>query len=217
VILVVPMCLLCSIAGVVYFDSTMNLLAKIPGFSWLARPGGNSDINIFTQIGFVVLVGLACKNAILIVEFAKDEFEGGKSICDAAMAAAKLRFRPILMTAFAFILGCVPLWVATGAGGVARQILGTVVIGGMLSATSIALFLVPVTFSMAERVSGLLGKEHSGSVDQHCSEIDFDADDGPAVKKDDLAVKNGSALKVGPVSKNGSTDKDSPAVKDGKA
>jgi hypothetical protein len=121
------------------------------------------------------------------------------------------------MTAFAFILGCVPLWVATGAGGVARQILGTVVIGGMLSATSIALFLVPVTFSMAERVSGLLGKEHSGSVDQHCSEIDFEADDGPAVKKDDLAVKNGSELKVGPVAKNGSSDKDSPAAKDGKA
>jgi hypothetical protein len=121
------------------------------------------------------------------------------------------------MTAFAFILGCVPLWVATGAGGVARQILGTVVIGGMLAATCIALFLVPVTFSMAERVSGLLGKEHSGSVDQHCSEIDFAAKDSPAQKKDDLAVKNGSAVKAGPVVKNGSSDKDSPAVKDGKA
>jgi hypothetical protein len=148
----------------------------------------------------------------------EDEFEGGKSICDAAMAAAKLRFRPILMTAFAFILGCVPLWVATGAGGVSRQILGTVVIGGMLAATSIALFLVPVTFSMAERVSGLFGKEHSGSVDQHCSEIDFNAvTDGRAVKKDDLVVKNGQAPKVGPVPRNGSSDKDSPAVKDGKA
>jgi HAE1 family hydrophobic/amphiphilic exporter-1 len=113
------------------------------------------------------------------------------------------------MTAFAFILGCVPLWVATGAGGVARQILGTVVIGGMLAATTIALFLVPVTFSMAERVSGLLSKGHSGSVDQHCSETD-------AVPTD-LAVKNGSAMVGVPIVKNGAASKDSPAVKDGKA
>jgi HAE1 family hydrophobic/amphiphilic exporter-1 len=90
---------------------------------------------------------------------------------------------------------------------VARQILGTVVIGGMLAATCIALFLVPVTFSMAERVSGLFGKEHSGSVDQHC---------GPE-ELEDLAVRNGSAAKNLPIVKNGSAPKDSPALKDGKA
>jgi hypothetical protein len=81
------------------------------------------------------------------------------------MNGARLRFRPILMTAFAFILGCVPLWFARGAGGVSRQILGTVVIGGMLAATVIAIFLIPVTFSIAERFANRFGKDHSGSLD----------------------------------------------------
>ena len=109
------------------------------------------DINIFVQIGFVVLVGLACKNAILIVEFAKNEYEGGKSIDDAALAGARLRLRPILMTAFAFILGCIPLWTATGSGAVSRRVLGTAVIGGMLAESIIAIFLIPVTFDVVER------------------------------------------------------------------
>src|SRR6185295_14342560 len=90
------------------------------------------ESDVYSQIGLVMLIGLAAKNAILIVEFAKDEFEKGKPLVDAALEGARLRLRPILMTSFAFILGCVPLWTATGAGSVARQIMGTTVIGGML-------------------------------------------------------------------------------------
>ena len=111
------------------------------------------DNNIYAQIGLVMLIGLAAKNAILIVEFARSEKEGGKSISDAALAAARLRLRPILMTAFAFILGVVPLAIASGAGAEGRRILGTGVIGGMLAATLIAIFLSPVTFSAVERLS----------------------------------------------------------------
>src|SRR5271163_537882 len=114
--------------------------------------------DVYAQIGLVMLIGLSAKNAILIVEFARSEYASGESIYDAAIGAARLRFRPIIMTAFAFILGCVPLWVATGAGGVSRQILGTVVIGGMLAATLIAVFLRPVTFSVVERISHRFGK-----------------------------------------------------------
>jgi HAE1 family hydrophobic/amphiphilic exporter-1 len=105
-----------------------------------------------------MLIGLSAKNAIPIVEFARSERASGKSIYDSALAAARLRFRPIIMTAFAFILGCVPLWVATGAGGVSRQILGTVVVGGMLAATIVAVFLIPATFSIVERVSHRFSK-----------------------------------------------------------
>src|SRR5678809_1226145 len=94
----------------------------------------------------VMLIGLSAKNAILIVEFAKVEFEGGKSITEAALAAAQVRLRPILMTAFAFILGVVPLVLATGAGAHGRVLLGLAVFGGMLAASIIAIFLIPVTF-----------------------------------------------------------------------
>jgi HAE1 family hydrophobic/amphiphilic exporter-1 len=112
------------------------------------------ESDVYSQIGLVMLIGLAAKNAILIVEFAKDEYEQGKPLIDAALAGARIRLRPILMTSFAFILGSVPLWVASGAGSVARQIIGTTVIGGMLAASAIAIFLVPAIFYLVEKWSG---------------------------------------------------------------
>jgi HAE1 family hydrophobic/amphiphilic exporter-1 len=111
------------------------------------------DNDVYAQVGLVMLIGLSAKNAILIVEFAKDEYESGKSLIEASLAGARLRLRPILMTAFAFILGCVPLWLATGAGAVSRRVLGTVVIGGMLMASLIAIFFIPVSFDVVERAS----------------------------------------------------------------
>ena len=115
------------------------------------------DNDVYAQIGLVMLIGLSAKNAILIVEFAKAEYEGGKSLIDASLAGAKLRLRPILMTAFAFILGCVPLWVASGAGGISRQVLGTVVIGGMIAASLLAIFFIPVSFDVVERFGLWIG------------------------------------------------------------
>src|SRR6185295_9144937 len=129
VILVVPMCLLCSIGGVAL---------------------AHMDVNIFTQIGFVVLVGLASKNAILIVEFAKQQREEGKPLFDATTEACRLRLRPILMTSLAFILGVVPMVIATGAGAEMRWSLGTAVFSGMLGVTLFGIFLTPVFFYVIE-------------------------------------------------------------------
>ncbi len=123
------------------FGAFLGLLAR--GF----------ELNVFGQIGLVMLIGLAAKNAILIVEFAKIELEQGKPLVEAALNGARLRLRPILMTSFAFILGCVPLWRATGAGAVSRQQLGTAVIMGMLVATLVGIFLVPVLFIVIERLT----------------------------------------------------------------
>jgi HAE1 family hydrophobic/amphiphilic exporter-1 len=109
------------------------------------------DNNVYAQIGLVMLIGLSAKNAILIVEFAKLEYDKGKTLIDAALTGARLRLRPILMTAFAFILGCVPLWTASGAGAISRQVLGTCVIGGMMAATLLAVFFIPVSFDVVER------------------------------------------------------------------
>lgn len=109
--------------------------------------------NIYAQIGLVMLIGMAAKNAILIVEFATLARERGASLTDAALEGARLRLRPIIMTSFAFIFGCIPLWRATGSGAVARQVMGTTVIGGMLAATLIAIFLIPVTYYVVERIA----------------------------------------------------------------
>ena len=134
VILVVPMCLLCSIAAV--------LVAHL-------------DVNIFTQVGFVVLIGLACKNAILIVEFARARRLAGQSRYDSTLAACGLRLRPIVMTSFAFILGVVPLVLSEGAGAEMRRTLGTAVFGGMLGVTLFGIFLTPVFFYVIEWVNDL--------------------------------------------------------------
>ncbi len=112
------------------------------------------EFNVFAQIGLVMLIGLSAKNAILIVEFARTRFEHGQSLIDAALEGAKIRLRPILMTSFAFILGCIPLWVASGAGAVARQVMGTAVIGGMLAASVLAIFFTPVAFYAVEKLAG---------------------------------------------------------------
>jgi HAE1 family hydrophobic/amphiphilic exporter-1 len=109
--------------------------------------------DVYSQIGLVMLIGLAAKNAILIVEFAKERYENGIPLVEAALEAARLRLRPVLMTSFAFILGCVPLWTASGAGSVARQIMGTVVIGGMLLASSVDILIVPALFVLVERMA----------------------------------------------------------------
>jgi multidrug efflux pump len=125
VILVVPLCLLCSVAGVLYTGTA---------------------VNIFVQIGLVVLVGLACKNSILVVEFAQQQHHAGKPRREATLEAVQLRLRPILMTSFAFVLGVVPLVVATGAGAEMRRSLGTAVFSGMLGVTLFGIFLTPVFF-----------------------------------------------------------------------
>ena len=109
------------------------------------------ESDVYSQIGLVMLIGLAAKNAILIVEFAKDEHDKGKPLVDAALEGARLRLRPILMTSLAFIFGCIPLWTATGAGSVARQIMGTTVIGGMLAASAIGIFFIPAMFYLVSR------------------------------------------------------------------
>jgi multidrug efflux pump len=132
IILIVPMCLLSAITGI-----------------WLRH----LDLNIFTQIGLIVLVGLASKNAILIVEFGKQIEDTGKSITEAAVEAARLRLRPILMTSFAFILGVVPLVLATGAGAEMRQALGTTVFFGMLGVTFFGLILTPVFYVVIRKIT----------------------------------------------------------------
>jgi HAE1 family hydrophobic/amphiphilic exporter-1 len=110
------------------------------------------EVDVFSEIGLVMLIALAAKNAILIVEFSKAEHDRGASLIDAALAGARLRLRPILMTALAFIFGVLPLAYATGSGAASRRVLGTTVLGGMLAATIIAIFVVPTTFYVSQRL-----------------------------------------------------------------
>jgi len=154
IILIVPMCLLSAITGV-----------------WLRH----MDNNIFTQIGLIVLVGLASKNAILIVEFAKQLEDTGKSITDAAIEAARLRLRPILMTSFAFILGVVPLVLATGAGSEMRQAIGTAVFSGMLGVTFFGLFLTPVFYVVIRKLTVRLGPARQPAPETPVSPIAHEA------------------------------------------
>ncbi|MBM3997479.1 MAG: efflux RND transporter permease subunit, partial [Planctomycetes bacterium] len=137
VILVVPLSMLCSIVGVLLRKNVF---------------GQDASVDIFVQIGLVVLVGLACKNSILIVEFARELHEDGKSVYDATLEASRLRLRPILMTSFAFILGVVPLCFASGAGAEMRRSLGTAVFSGMLGVTLFGIFLTPVFFHVIQGI-----------------------------------------------------------------
>ena len=127
-------------------------IAVMGAFMMLTVRGFSNDV--YTQIGLVMLIGLAAKNAILIVEFARVRLAEGESITDASLDAARQRLRPILMTAIAFILGVLPLVTASGSGAASRQILGSAVMGGMLAATFLSIFLVPATFALVERLSG---------------------------------------------------------------
>jgi multidrug efflux pump len=145
IILIVPMCLFAAISGVLF---------------------RSMDNNIFTQIGFVVLVGLACKNAILIVEFAKQQMDAGHDRMDAAVEAARLRLRPILMTSFAFTLGVLPLVVAVGPGAEMRQAIGTAVFSGMIGVTLFGIFLTPVFFSVIMKLFGYKSGEQRVPVEE---------------------------------------------------
>jgi hypothetical protein len=200
VILVVPVCVACSLGAVWLTDpgsaaQTFAGLGLIPGLTeggrppsdwlpvgkevtgpfwfrvgywidetlvgtvtgWLVKAGiGKQDVNIFTQVGFVVLVGLACKNAILIVEFAKIARDNGTDRREAVLEACKLRFRPIMMTSVAFMLGVLPLAVAKGAGAEMRQALGVAVLGGMLGVTAFGVILTPVFFVLTDRFTTVL-------------------------------------------------------------
>jgi multidrug efflux pump len=155
VILVVPLCLLCSVAGVLYTHNA---------------------VNIFVQIGLVVLVGLACKNAILIVEFARQMHREGRPRLEATQEASRLRLRPILMTSFAFILGVVPLVVAEGAGAEMRRALGLAVFSGMLGVTAFGIFSTPVFFYVIQGFGGVKQENGEAGISKDRTERELEVD-----------------------------------------
>ncbi len=169
VILVVPMCLLCSVIGVAL---------------------AGMDINIFVQIGFIVLVGLASKNAILIVEFAKEKSAGGATPRDAAVEACRLRLRPIIMTSAAFILGVLPLALAVGAGAEMRRTLGIAVFSGMLGVTLFGIFLTPVFYYVVVRLAGQRAATTEGALpaDEFHSKPASHDGNGPATSSSPVIV-----------------------------
>ena len=184
VMLVVPVCVACSLAAVWITDPSSAAQSIVnwnvdPAIPWWLKPSdwgvaagrwiddsaiasltrqttkagiGKQDVNVFTQVGFVVLIGLACKNAILIVEFAKVARDKGADLHTAILDACKLRYRPILMTSVAFMLGVLPLALARGAGSEMRQAIGVAVLGGMLGVTAFGIFLTPVFFAVVDRL-----------------------------------------------------------------
>lgn len=148
--------------------------------AYLALSFRSLENDIFATVGLIMLIGLSAKNAILIVEFAVANYKSGQSISEAALGAARLRFRPIVMTALAFIFGCLPLWTASGSGAVSRRILGTVVIGGMLLATVIGILMVPVTFAVVEYLSHRFSR--GGRQTSMDSTHPPEGDDGPGLR-----------------------------------
>jgi len=149
IILIVPLCLLSAIGGTWLVNTIHGLWLAVspPTFAPTFL-----DNNIFTKIGLAVLIGLACKNAILIVEFARDLEEAGKGIVEAAIEACRLRLRPILMTSFAFIAGVTPLVLASGAGAEVRYVMGVTVVAGMLGVTFFGLFFTPVFYVVLRKL-----------------------------------------------------------------
>ena len=156
--------------------------------AYLALNLRSLENDIFATVGLIMLIGLSAKNAILIVEFAVSNYRRGESISQAALEAARLRFRPIVMTALASIFGCLPLWTASGSGAVSRRILGTVVIGGMTLATLVGILMIPVTFAVVEYLTHRFVRGGQRTTMDSTHPREPDDTDGPA-----LAPEGGQA------------------------
>jgi multidrug efflux pump len=162
IILIVPLCLLFALAGVAFLGGgAQSMFHQLLAGGFSEMPRIASDNNIFTQIGFIVLIGLACKNAILIVEFAKEKFDHGMTPVEAALEACRLRLRPILMTSIAFIAGVFPLVISQGAGAEMRQAMGNAVFAGMIGVTLLGLFFTPVFYVLVMK----LGRQRKPAAD----------------------------------------------------